>query len=405
MRFFPKRSRRRRGQIVLLSALTLPAAAAFLGLALDTGLVLETRRRVQSAADSAVMSATHELQRGKPDLAVDAAFLDAARNGFDDEAPQTSVTVNHPPAGGPRAGNTDFVEVIISENLPTYFLRFINRSQVEVRGRAVAGLTPFGETCVMTLDREASAAMRLNGTPTLLANCGVMVNSNDPEALQVLGAPATLDATFVGVTGGFSGSGTISPDPVTGVPPMVDPLAHLEPLDPAAFPPGFKSGNTYHPGVYNNRITVAGPPFITTTFEPGIYILRDGMRINNGTIVGDGVTFYHTGEGGAIDIAGNANVTLTAPPSGPMQGILFFSDPNAPNMDNRIGRGNSTFQFEGTLYFPTMHLDWAGTPLGDGSNGMIIANTLDVSGTADVLMTMPDPNQGGVEVLSATLVE
>lgn len=393
-----------RAQVLAWAALVVPVLAVFLGLSLDVGYLYDVRRRAQSAADSAASSGAMELARGKSGLVNEASLLDAKRNGFDDDESGITVTVNHPPVDGPRAADTNFVEVIVAEDVDTYFMEFVYPGLVTVRARSVAGIVAFGDACVMALDPTAEEAMKVNGNPTLNANCGVMVNSShSTDALAVPGSDAVLNATYVGVNGGYSGSGTINPTPETGVVPMVDPLAYMQPLDPASYPPGARVGDTFYPGVYDSEIKISGNK--TITFEPGIYILRGGMQISGGTVNGFGVGFFLTDEGGKIDISGSADVTFTAPSSGPMQGILFFADPNAPNLDNKIGRGNSTFQFEGSFYFPSMHLDWAGTPLGNGSNGVLIANTLDISGTSDIDITNPDPDNGGATLMKPTIVE
>ncbi len=402
-RAFHELRRDTRGQVLVWGAVIVPALALFLGLSLDVGLLYDVRRRAQSAADGAAASGAMELARQTTSYVTSAALYDAGRNGFDNDETEVTVTVSNPPVSGPRLGDSNFVEVVVREDVDTYFMQFIGRNLVTVRARSVAGIVHFGDACLMALDPSASAAMKVNGSPTLNANCGVMVNSSDSQALQVPGSTSTINATYVGVNGGYTGSGSINPIPQTSVPPMVDPLAYMQPLDPAAYPPGSKVGDTYYPGVYSSEIKITGNK--TITFEPGIYILRAGMRIIGGDVSGFGVGFFLTDEGGVIDISGTADVTFTAPSSGPMQGMLFFADPNAPNATNKIGRGNSTFTFTGSFYFPSMHLDWAGTPLGAGSDGVIIANTLDISGTSDVDFTNPDPDQGGATLMKATIVE
>ncbi len=70
----------------------------------------------------------------------------------------------------------------------------------------------------------------MSDASTLTVNgCAIYVNSDDPAALKVNGSSTTLDADAVYVVGGVDNSGTISPDPETGVPPIADPLAYLTP--------------------------------------------------------------------------------------------------------------------------------------------------------------------------------
>ena len=158
-----------------------------------------------------------------------------------------------------------------------------------------------------------------------------MVNSTHPTAaMAVWGSGPSITASWIGVSGECSADpGAVTPSPETGVPPALDPLAYLQPLDPSAYPPGTRAGNVFSPGVYDSEIRIQSGD-VPAVFLPGTYILRDGMKIQEGPVTGNDVTFYHTGEGNTISITSDANVTLSAPTSGPLEGILFFGDPNAP---------------------------------------------------------------------------
>ena len=54
---------------------------------------------------------------------------------------------------------------------------------------------------------------------------------------------------------------------------------------------------------------------------------------SDGIVTGDGVSFFITedsGQGDHINIAANADVTLSAPTDGDMEGVLFYQDRNSP---------------------------------------------------------------------------
>ncbi len=101
------------------------------------------------------MSPVSEVQQG--------AKNDAKLNGFDDADSDVQVTVNTPPLSGPRSGDSNFVEVIIREEIPTFFMRVIQRDSVVVRARSVAGLLPGADGCVQALNPTARGALTLNG--------------------------------------------------------------------------------------------------------------------------------------------------------------------------------------------------------------------------------------------------
>ena len=117
------------------------------------------------------MSPVSEVQEG--------AKNDAKINGFDDADSDVQVTVNTPLLSGPRSGDSDFIEVVIREEIPTFFLRVIQPDSVVVRARSVAGLLPGANGCVHALNPTARGALTLNGSggaPSgLIADRGVIV--------------------------------------------------------------------------------------------------------------------------------------------------------------------------------------------------------------------------------------
>ena len=105
-------------------------------------------------------------------------------------------------------------------------------------------------------------------------------------------------------------------------------------------------------GVYCGGITISGNASVT--LNAGTYILMGGgLTISGtGTVSGTGVTLYNTGntlypyKPVQID---NSAVTLTAPTSGVLAGILFFQDRSIVSTAANVLSGS----FAGALYFPT----------------------------------------------------
>src|SRR5207244_5030911 len=98
---------------------------------------------------------------------------------------------------------------------------------------------------------------------------------------------------------------------------------------------------------------------------PGVYILNGGgLSVSgNSTIQGTGVTFYNTAQGNhsyaPVNLTGGTLGFLSAPTSGPTEGMLFFYDrtitPKSYQSNNVIA-GSSNLNFNGTFYFPTTNL-------------------------------------------------
>ena len=413
----------RRAVVAVITAIIFPVLLGFAALALDVGRLQDLKRRQKNAAIAAALSAGHELWlvNGR-DAAIIAAKQDAARNNFDDNDADITITVNIPPTGGNYAGVANHAEVLIEEDVRTYFAGVFGANEVSVRSRAVTGLIKWGDACVIALEETRAHSMTITGTATLAAGCGVQVNSRNDSALFLAGQPLCLtSSTFIGVTGGIQGAGNspcVSPEPVQA-PAVLDPLDYLHANapyyngtcdyfnvvinsgdDPVTLSPG-----TYCSGVVLGNYTDADSgvtrvgwipiPSIritgsSVTFLPGVYKLTGGMSISgNATVTGEEVTFFNTSVNpaqrnlwGEFDITGDPTVQLSAPTSGDYEGVLFWDDYRAPNRrPSHMFVGNAASSFAGALYFKQTNVTWGGTS--DTADwAMLIADTITVVGNA-----------------------
>ena len=390
-----------RGQIVPLVAVMMLGLVAVAGLVMDGGRMYWIKQRAQSAADAGATGGAFEIQRGNTDLSAEvrpAALNDVSLNGFHDT--NSTIAVNNPPVSGPNAGDSAFVEVIVQQPVEMTFSRVFRREAPTVVARSVAGVVRHGDACVLTLNRTARAALRLSGNPRLQAGCGLMTNSAHPWAFEVDGH-ATLDATWAGTSGGYrenGASGSVTPEPVTAVPPMLDPFANLPTPNYSGWPEGSFDKNTGRvtcPGgqcVFSSRLKVSNS-HAPVVFDPGTYVLLDGMQINsNGDVTASNVTFYTSGHQGVL-ISGSGTHVFTAPSSGAYEGILFFGDRSQTGVNNNLGRGTPSVSFRGVIYFPTQHVDFGGNFAGSDPWGYLIADTLDFSGTTDVTWGLPPADE------------
>jgi len=118
--------------------------------------------------------------------------------------------------------------------------------------------------------------------------------------------------------------------------------------------------------------------------DPGIYVVSGGDLTIQSTaaVSGTGVMFFLTG-GATVNIAGTANVQLSAPTSVTYAGILFFVD-----RDNLSGthifNGDSTSFFEGAIYAPSGHVEFAGNGTVSGGCTQIVAATIEFTGDASI---------------------
>lgn len=412
------------GQALPILAAAMALIMGLCGLAIDVGYLYTARRQMQTAADAAAVAGATALRDGQDYTA--AADEASKLNGFTDGSPTSlstsnaTVTVNKPPAGGAYAGNASYVEVVVTQPQPTYFLRVLGYSTITVASRAVSG-TINGPACMYALNPTDSNAFVVSGGSPVTANCGVLIRSDSSSGLVVSGG-STLSASSIGVvaSGYSASSSSVTPTPLTNVATFGDPLASLQPpnvgtcnaLTTAGHGFTANSSTTISQGTYCGGIVASGGS-TTLTLNAGTYILLGGGLTVSGSasIVGNGVTFYNTGTASGssaykpIVISGGSATSLKAPTSGSLAGILFFQDRTLTsnlNQQNTIS-GSSGAVFQGAMYFPTTPLVYSGGSAVNTAYTILIADTLTVS--ASTLNSNYASVSGGSPIKSDALYE
>ena len=354
-----------RGQILILTALSMTALLAVAALSLDASYMYDKRNRLHAAADAAAKSGAIEVKRNpsisNADLQV---FADqqVTAVGFSPGG-ATSVVVSHPPVSGPFTGSASYVEVVVSEPTSTFFGNILGWASMTPGARAVAGESS-GPNCIITLGGPTASPESFtlgNSTLTMpgcnVANAGDMVTTN-PNA--------TIAAAGTGVTGACSGGGCGNiTNMTTGAPPPTDPLAGLAaPANPggcAPAPPPIAGVMNLPGNSCYSRITV--PNNTTVNFGAGLIYLTGGFTTgNNPNVNGTGIMIYLAGAAatgpctaaaiaGCFNIGNFATFNLSAQTSGPYSGILFFQDP-ANHLNAEFDGNNPTYNLSGAMYFP-----------------------------------------------------
>jgi len=67
-------------------------------------------------------------------------------------------------------------------------------------------------------------------------------------------------------------------------------------------------------------------------------------------------------------LAGGGLMTFSAPLTGPMAGILFFGDRELDSSISHTVKGGGGVHYEGTIYFPTTDVFFAGNGKGSSSS-------------------------------------
>ncbi len=395
------------GMVVYAAAIT-PILLGIASLAIDATAWHAGSRITRSIADSAAMAGALEIARTGQAGAASAASSSALFNGL--QPGVDILTVNIPPTSGAYMTG-DAVEVIVERPAPQMLSLLFFSEPMTIASRAVARLDG-NDTCVFALNPSDSGTLKISGGAQVELPCGVIVNSTDGSAIVEAGATSCLTAIEIKTVGGYSGD-CLNPGPITGVSPSADPFELLEPPAYGACDHNatyrVNGGQTKYasPGHYCKGIEVhAGG---TLYLQPGLYVLSGGLTINGGaTVSGTGVTIFMSdaiGPSDNISIAGGASVDLTAPLSGPYAGILFYQEATTqPGMTHSLTGGSDQI-LDGALYFPGQELKFSGGSLTENSPTMIIADTLDFTGSSHLGDLSASSAGSSYQLVSASMVE
>jgi hypothetical protein len=178
----------------------------------------------------------------------------------------------------------------------------------------------------------------------------------------------------IGVVGGIkvAGKATLKPKPTTGIAVVSDPLSWLIAPSLSATTPvdvSVTGGNSRQlsPGSYGH-IEVSGGS--TLTLAPGTYVISGALTVSGrSTLMGSGVTLYFT-------------CTASGKPSSGGLGVAIMYDRN--NAAQLTVSGGSSDSITGSVYAPAAPLSLSGGSDAPTINGLVVVDTLTVTGNATV---------------------
>lgn len=396
-----KKTRKEKGQAIVMIAMAIVGLVGFTALAIDGGNAYSDRRHAQNAADTAALSAALAKVRSNDWYAIGQNIANS--NGFNDDGITNIVDLYSPPTEGPYAGNDEYVQVIITSHVDTFFAPVVGVEQVTNRVEAVARAKPptvdpnIQGNAMISLAPTECQAVYIHGTAaTTLTGGGIFVNSNGEECTNPNnGAFEHQGSALVSaVDGGVSSVG----DAVVQNPALLNPYPPTEgalPLNPdeLILPPmlpadcataSTQSGSTLTPG------TVAASWLRANVFlQPGSYCISGDLVLNaSNTLEGQDVTLFFMD--GGLHINGSGNFLLDAPDSGPYAGLLIYLPP--PNNNSVVLNGDATSEFTGTILAPISEVQINGTGYIDAYNCQVIGYNIDLIGTADTYINYDDSN-------------
>ena len=276
--------------------------------------------------------------------------------------------------------------------------------------------------CVIGLNAGANFTVGLTQSAQLNApGCSIYSNSSKPNGLFAKNS-ATITAAFICSAGGKAGAGpgSFTPTPMTDCPFMPDPLASRPPptfsaCASNAAPMVVNGGmTTLYPGVYCGGLTLTNGANVT--FASGVYIFQNGPLFVTGgaTLQGTNVGLFLTGAGAVVNFDTQSTISLSAPASGPLSGLLIYEDRASPAGQTHLIMSNNARNLLGTIYLPQGVLSvGASSPVADQSAyTIVVANQFSLSaGPTMVLNTnysstnIPVPDNLGPNAAKAYLTK
>src|SRR5690349_3395893 len=130
-----------RGQALVLIALAAIGLFGIAGLAIDGSIKFSDRRHAQNAADSAALAAALAKVRGDT-LWKSVGVYRAADNGYDNNHVTNDVyaylCTDADASCGPYTGDANYVQVVITSDVNTFFARIVGITQTHNTVQAVA---------------------------------------------------------------------------------------------------------------------------------------------------------------------------------------------------------------------------------------------------------------------------
>lgn len=404
------------GNAVIVFSLAAPATVGGAGLAVDYSMWSRQKAALQTTADSAALAASFELAKVGSSAEMLANAEIAARGFAEQNSSGRSVDVS--------VDITNLkATVVISEPAIVNFGRLfsIEPFLISASSEALVDEGSGERACILALDKTAKTGVTITGTAVFDAqDCRVHSNALGPQSM-VFGGSATIRARSMTASGTAVSNGssvTVESTVASGVPRINDPL-DPEPDDPyvnwVGPTPGpctkrnlkiSVDGDYALPsGTYCSGASITAKGSVTLS---GQYVFTDGpVKITaDGSVTGTNVSLFLTGSRTTLDVSGQADVRLSAPNLGTLDGIVLASDPEqtGSNLQTRI-TGGATVDLSGTIYLPNQDFVWRGnTRVNRSVITQVVARTVDIAGTTEIIYEADAPAMDYPEVLIRPMI-
>lgn len=408
------------GNVAVVFGLAGLVLTGVVGGAVDYGMAVGQRSKLQAALDAAVLAGARaqgqETAEAKRNFSANTSSLS-----------YSAVSSSFVMEGNKLIGTA-------SADVPTALLRVASIDDIEVDARAVAMINA-SQVCVLLLDPAAGEAFKANGSGEIdMPDCEMHVTSSARPATWI--DSRRIDSAKLCIKGTSGGNLRPLPDSfVENCTPMPDPFAGTFPALPidlgketacvTDFPDPNASVMVFEPGTYCNwppinghvkevefvpgNYVIKAPLSLNATLVrfgkgnyafkgagvtfngsvhdvemgAGFYALSDGARIvfNNQRVTGSGVTIYLADERAAfLTVQGASKVNLTAPGGGDFKDVLLFEAAGLPSENSARYNLDGALNVEGLIYLPSRNLHLNGSGKLDGDRLTLVLNKLSLDG-------------------------
>lgn len=407
-----------RGQAIILIIFSVIGLLGMAALAIDGGSAYIDSRRAETAASAAALTAALTRIEGGNWRA--AALATAATNGYANDGVTSIVELNTPPLSGPHAGNAEYIEVIITSHMRTYFGSVIGFPTITNVVNVIAHSKPaevgemFGGYALVSLapasDCEDKIAFAIHGESTInFEGGGLFVNSSNPQCAFVSygnGSIRVRDNSPITIAGGAQ---VQKPQLITPYPFQTG--ASFMPYPPPYELPKFGCGermaeiNEEFPHIMSagNWDEDIFPPEGVTFLEGGVYCIGGDFIFDSGTLEGSHVTFIVDGD---VKFGSNAEFDLSAPMTGNHAGLLLYMP-----MGNRGVmhlNGNTNSMFAGMILAPSAYIRINGPHSVHGAayHSQIVGYRIESNGQSSIVIKYKDEqNLDGIKMPEVTLIK
>jgi len=441
-----------RGQALVIIALAIIGLVGITGLAIDGSMVFADRRHAQNAADTAALAgalAKIEAQKTMDEFDARApmriAALDRAEsNGYTHNLLSSTVEVYTCDEAGatcdaPYAGDSDYIQVIITSHVDTYFARVLGVPQLHNRVNAIAladdddtGPLFDGRSIVaLNPDCPPQGSLVMAGNAVITINGGGMWTNSDENAcaFRCTSSSVTIEIPDGGISSPASGEfegvsehcqaeveddGIGYNDSQIPYPPEQPDLPTPAECDPSY--QAYATLGTWNDPVHGTVATTYITPGYYGTFppkkddednnlenhiymQPGVYCVDSVLKLNTEQLhlYGDDITIWiRAGSGFTIN---GGIVELMASNDGDYAGYLIIVEPDYSGAVTACTlEGNAQNHYVGAIYAPHCNVTINGTAdtPPDGIDSQIIGFNVTVNGTSNLTINYDDDNNPAV---------